>query len=271
MLKSPIKWMGGKSKSVKKILPLIPEHNCYVEPFFGGGWIYFAKEPSRVEVINDINGELINFFEVLRTKYEEFIDNFNYALKSRELYLEFRKNLGIDKLTDVERAFRFYYIIQNAFGGMYRMNKKGEVNVAFVSSPRKEAQGSFWDIEKIRMAHERLKETIIENRDYKDIIRIYDREDTFFFFDPPYDTDLKYNADTSFDYDELLEYCRNLKGKFLLTLNGELEYKFKEFNLIEHEVAHTINAWKGKDNMRKEIIITNYEINMNKLHRTGIK
>jgi len=250
--------MGGKSKSVKTILPLIPKHDCYVEPFFGGGWIYFAKEPSRVEAINDVNGELINFFEVLRTKQDEFISQFEFALKSRELYLHFRQNMNLDKLSDVERAFRFYYIIQNAFGGMYRMNKKGQCNVAFVSSPRKEAQGSFWDIEKIKMAHERLKETIIENRDYKDLIKIYDKENTFFFFDPPYDTDLKYNGITTFDYDELLNTCRNLKGKFLLTLNGEMRDKFSEFNIVENKVAHTINGWQGEDNNRNEIIVLNY-------------
>jgi DNA adenine methylase len=258
-MKSPIKWMGGKSKSVKTIIPLIPEHSCYVEPFFGGGWIYFAKEPSKVEVINDINGELINFFEVLRTKKDEFLSQFEFALKSRELYLNFRKNMDLHNLSDVERAFRFYYIIQNAFGGMYRMNKKGECNAAFVSSPRKEAQGSFWDLEKINMAHERLKYTILENRDYKDLIKIYDKEDTFFFFDPPYDTELKYNGKSNFDYNELLNVCINLKGKFLLTLNGGMREKFSEFYIMENKVAHTINGWENRDNDRTEIIITNYK------------
>lgn len=259
-MKSPIKWMGGKSKSIKTIIPIIPSHDCYVEPFFGGGWIYFAKEPSKVEVINDINGELINFFEVLRLKKNEFLNQFEFALKSRELYLNFRKNMELENLSDIERAFRFYYIIQNAFGGMYRMNKKGECNAAFVSSPRKEAQGSFWDLDKIKIAHKRLKETIIENRDYKDLIKIYDKEYTFFFFDPPYDTDLKYNGIYYFNYDELLNVCKNLKGKFLLTLNGEMKNKFKEFNILEHEVSHTLNGWEGKNNLRKEIIVTNYNI-----------
>ena len=97
--------MGGKSKSVKKILPLIPKHDCYVEPFFGGGWIYFAKEPSRVEAINDVNGELINFFEVLRTKKDEFISQFEFALKSRELYLHFRQNMDLEKLSDKYKKF----------------------------------------------------------------------------------------------------------------------------------------------------------------------
>jgi len=253
--------MGGKSKSVKTILPLIPEHDCYVETFFGGGWIYFAKEKSKVEVINDINGELINFFEVLRTKKNEFMSQFDFALKSRELYLEFSKNENLLKLSDIERAFRFYYIIQNAFGGMYRMNKKGECNASFVSSPRKEAQGSFWDMQKIEEAHTRLKNTIIENRDYKDLIKIYDKEYTFFFFDPPYDTDLKYNGESNFDYDELLQVCRNLKGKFLLTLNGEMRDKFSEFYIMENKVAHTINGWEGKENNSTEIIIANYNIN----------
>jgi site-specific DNA-adenine methylase len=71
-MKSPIKWKGGKSHSVKTIVPIIPEHKCYVEPFFGGGWVFFAKEKSKVEVINDINSQLVNFYEVLRTQPKEF-------------------------------------------------------------------------------------------------------------------------------------------------------------------------------------------------------
>ena len=219
-MKSLIKWKGGKSGSVKTIIPIIPEHKCYVEPFFGGGWIFFAKEKSKVEIINDMNGELMNLFEVLRTQYDEFIHRFDFVLKSKELFLEYRKTISDKSLSPLERAFRFYYINQNAFSGLIRYNKSGGCNSSFAGSPDREAQSSFWDFDKIKNVHDRLKETIIEHDDYKNIIKRYDRDYTLFFLDPPYEGLDKrtYNGENYFDYDELLEQLRNIKGKFYPSL-----------------------------------------------------
>lgn len=262
-MKSPIKWKGGKSGSVKTILPIIPEHKCYVEPFFGGGWIYFAKEKSKVEVVNDINGELVNFFEILRTQEKEFEQRFNYVVKSKELFLEYRKTIGQEtSLSPLERAFRFYYVNQNAFSGLIRYNQSGGCNSSFAGSPDKEAQSSFWDINKIRNAYERLKETIIEHDDYKAIIKRYDRDYTLFFLDPPYEGLDKrtYNGENYFNYDELLEQLRNIKGKFILTLNGGLEDKFKEFNIIPNSVHYTMGCTTESIKAYKEIIVMNFDI-----------
>ena len=83
--------MGGKSKSVKNIVPIIPKHKTYVEPFFGGGWVFFSKEKSKVEILNDINGDLINFYNVIKTQYNDFVKKFDDILISRELFLEYNK------------------------------------------------------------------------------------------------------------------------------------------------------------------------------------
>lgn len=258
-MKSPIKWMGGKSNSIKKILPLIPEHKTYVEPFFGGGWIYFAKEKSKVEVINDINGDLVNFFEVLRTQYDEFIERYNFVIKSRELFLKYRETISDEKLSSLERAFRFFYVNQNAFGGLIRYNQKGMCNSPFAGSPDREAQSSFWDLEKLKNAHERLKETIIENDTYEKIIKRYDKPYTLFYFDPPYVCkDGKYNGKNDFDYDNLLEQCRNIKGKFILTLNSEFEEMFDEFNVIHNDVHYSIGCTTESSKGYGEIIVLNY-------------
>lgn len=260
-MKSPIKWMGGKSGSIKTILPIIPDHKTYVEPFFGGGWIYFSKDKSKVEVLNDINGDLVNFFEVLRTQPNEFIARMELVLKSRDLFLEYRRTMSDKSLSPLERAFRFYYINQNAFGGLIRYNAKGGCNSPFAGSPDREAQSSFWDISKIKNAHERLKETIIEKDDYKNIIKRYDREYTLFFLDPPYDCKSgKYNGKNTFDYDELLNQCRNMKGKFILTLNSGLEDKFKEFYIRPNDVHYSIGCTTDSSKAYKEIIVTNFEI-----------
>lgn len=258
-MKSPIKWMGGKSNSVKKILPLIPEHKTYVEPFFGGGWIYFAKEKSKVEVINDINGDLVNLFEVLRTQYDEFIERYNFVIKSRELFLKYRETISDEKLSSLERAFRFFYVNQNAFGGLIRYNQKGMCNSPFAGSPDREAQSSFWDLEKLKNAHERLKETIIENDTYEKIIKRYDKPYTLFYFDPPYVCkDGKYNGKNDFDYDNLLEQCKNIKGKFILTLNSEFEEMFNEFNVIHNDVHYSIGCTTESSKGYGEVILLNY-------------
>src|SRR5438105_2379651 len=103
---SPFKWVGGKSRLRKQIVRLLPEHSCYVEVFGGAAWVLFAKKPSAVEVLNDIDEELITFFRVVKQRPEELLAAFNWDLVSRA---EFDRLAGSDprKLNEVERAHRF--------------------------------------------------------------------------------------------------------------------------------------------------------------------
>ena len=255
--------MGGKSNSIKTIIPIIPEHKTYVEPFCGASWILFAKPQSKVEVINDINGDLINFYEVIRIQYENFIHRFDYVLKSKELFLDYRDTMSDKSLSPLERAFRFYYVNQNAFGGLIRYNSKGKCNSPFCGSPDyKHSNGNMWDFEKINLAHERLKNVFIENDDYKNIIKKYDKDYSLFFLDPPYECKSgKYNGISSFDYNELLNQCRNIKGKFILTLNSDFKDKFKEFYIMPNDVHYSIGCTSDSSKYYKEIIVTNYDVN----------
>lgn len=255
-MNSPIKWVGSKRQLKKEIVSLFPEHITYVEPFFGGGSVYFEKEPSKVEVINDYDRNVINFYKVLQQDKDGLLERIDSALISRELFLEYRKSEW-DKLEPLERAFRFIYILKCSYGGLFRFNQKGECNSPFAGSPSPKAKSSLFskNTEKsLKEAHQRLKNAIIENGDYKEIVKRYDTKDTLFFFDPPYDTDYSYGVD--FDYDELLEVCKNLKGKFILTLNAELKDKFSNFNIINKEVNYSVTCKSG-DNKKSEIIITN--------------
>lgn len=256
---SPIKWMGGKSQSVKNILPLIPKHKTYVEPFLGAGWILFAKEKASIEVINDINGDLINFFNIIKNNSNEFIERMNLTLKSKDLFYEYRTSMSNKDLSSLERAFRFYYINQNAFGGLIRYNSKGECNSSYMRHPSRKTGGSYWELEKIYNAHDRLKDVSIENDDYEIIIKKYDTLNTLFFIDPPYQCiDGKYNGQKIFDYDKLLQQCKNIKGKFIMTLNSDLENMFKEFKIIPNNVHYSIGCTTDSSKIYKEIIILNY-------------
>lgn len=256
-MNSPIKWVGSKKQLKKKIVELFPEHITYVEPFFGGGSVYFEKEPSKVEVINDYDSNVINFYKVLRNNKDNLLEKIDNSLISRELFMEYRSSKW-DELDSLERAYRFIYILKCSFGGLFRFNQKGECNSPFAGNPSPKAKSSLFskNTEKsLQDAHKRLKNAIIENGDYKEIVKRYDTKDTLFFFDPPYDTDYSYGI--KFDYDELLDVCRNLKGKFILTLSANLEDKFKEFNILYNEVNYSVTCKSG-DNKKSEIIIKNF-------------
>ena len=257
---SPIKWMGGKNRSVEIITSIMPKHYTYIEPFLGAGWVFFSKEKASVEVINDVNGDLINFFEVIRTQYNNFEKRIALTLKSKDLFMEYRQTMSDKSLLPLERAFRFYYVNQNAFGGLVRYNSKGICNSPYMRHPKRKPGGSYWVLDKIKKAHERLKDVSIENDDYKIIINKYDTNESLFFLDPPYECKSgKYNGETMFDYDELLNQCRSIKGKFILTLNSGLEDKFKEFYIIPNDVHYSIGCTTDSSKAYKEIIVTNYD------------
>ena len=116
MLKPPIPRMGGKSKLRKIILERIPEHTCYVEPFFGAGWVYFGKGPSKVEVINDIDKELINMFRMIKYHAPEIERMLQYEFSGRDMFEEY-KHCTLEYLTEIQRAVRFLYLISQSFAG----------------------------------------------------------------------------------------------------------------------------------------------------------
>lgn len=86
MTKPIIPWIGGKRRLARHILPLFPAHTCYVEPFCGAAALFFSKPPAKAEVLNDINGELVNLYRVVQHHLEEFLRQFKWALTSRQIF-----------------------------------------------------------------------------------------------------------------------------------------------------------------------------------------
>jgi len=256
-LKSPISWLGGKSRSVNKILPLIPDHFTYVEPFAGALWILFAKEKSKLEIINDIDGDLMNFWEVIKNAPDQFIESFNYCLISRKTFEEYRKKyMAKDYYDCIERAHIFYYILKSCFGARmthpdFGIIKQGTSNLNFDIIERD-----------IKAAHERLKKVVIESRDFQRVIKVYDYEKCFMFLDPPYYETARYAVGKfkDDDYINLAELCKNLKGKFLLTINNHdfIRELFKDFIFIEHDVTYSVSKTNKERQKYGEIIIKNY-------------
>lgn len=250
MMKPPINRMGGKSRLRKEIISRIPVHKCYVEPFFGAGWVFWGKDISEVEVINDKDSELINLFRVVKEHPEELERIMKYEFVSREKF-DFYKNINIEYLTDIQRAARYIYIISNSFASR---------GVSFgYGSLKKPSQKIFLD--NFNILRDRLKNTYVENKDFMDIIQRYDRESAFFFCDPPYFETAGYKDKfTEEDHVRLRDVLSNISGKFLLTINDNEKIRelYKGFNIKETKVNYSISRQKEARKGYSELIITNY-------------
>lgn len=251
MLKPPICRVGGKSKLRKTIIEMIPEHICYVELFFGAGWVYFGKEQSKTEVINDIDKELINLFKTIKYHSPEVERLLEYEFSGRDIFEEY-KNYNIEYLTEIHRAIRFLYLITQSFAGKGKVYGYG--------TTKKPSQQIFYK-ETLNDIRERLKNTYVENLSFEKIIDKYDREKTFFFCDPPYFETSGY--DNKFGEEEhiiLRDKLKGLSGKFLLTINDHDKVRewYQGFNIREVEVNYSVSKESKGRGKYKELIITNY-------------
>ena len=111
-----VPWIGGKRRLVDLLLKRFPDHSCYVEVFAGGAAVYFARHPADVEVLNDVNGDLVNLYRVVTHHLEEFVRQFKWALTSRQVF-KWLQETRPETLTDIQRAARFFYLQQQSFGG----------------------------------------------------------------------------------------------------------------------------------------------------------
>lgn len=217
MSKPFLPWIGGKRRLAKHILPLFPDHTCYCEPFCGAAALFLMKEPSKAEVINDINSDLITLYRVVQHHLEEFVRHFKWQLASRQLY-RLHKDSNPTTLTDIQRAVRFYYLQKLSFGGKVNGQTFGS---STTSPPRLNLLRLEEDLS---AAHLRLTRTTIENLDWQACIKKYDRPHTLFYLDPPYWQTEGYGVPFSLDqYNEMAELLRSIKGEAVLSINAHPE------------------------------------------------
>lgn len=248
-----IPWIGGKRRLAKEILPLFPEHTCYAEPFCGAAALYFMKQQSEVEVLNDINGELVNLYRVIKSHLDEFTRQFRWSLVSREMF-KWQQITPEETLTDIQRAARFYYMQKMAFGGRVQSQSFG---TATTSPPRLNLLRIEEDLSQ---AHIRLARTFIEHLDWNECIKRYDRNHTLFFCDPPYWGTEGYGVDFGLDqYDRLAELAKTIKGKMIITVNDipEMRKAFEGLTMQTVGITYTVGG-AGKPAKRAELIIRNF-------------
>lgn len=258
MMKTPIKYWGGKQQLAEKIIALMPHHHCYVEPFFGGGAVFFRKGVSKVEIINDLNDNMINFYKMIKRRFPDLRGEIDTTLYSEWQYKEAKelwKN-GDDK-DKVLRAWAVFVLSHQSFSGI--MGNSWAFSDTANLAKRFDNIKQMFDERYVK----RMESVQFFCRDALNVISNCDSEDTFHFIDPPY-----YNADmghydgyTETDFVELLELLQTIKGKFLLTTypsSLHTEYSAKnDWNTIENEMHLSSSNCKGRT--KTEVFTMNYK------------
>lgn len=225
-MKTPISYYGGKQSMLKHILPLIPKHQVYVEPFFGGGAVFFGKEPIPAEIINDYNGMVVNFYEQIRVNFKGLQAKIHATPFSRDAYKKAMVIYEAPYLFDpITKAWAFWVGTIQGFSnqiGSWRSSQP-RVKESLLNYNKKQLIST--DLKK------RLELVQIENMDAVKLILSKDTPETFFYIDPPYVGAHQghYGGYTQEHFENLLQVLAKLKGKFLLSsYPNETLTKFKK-------------------------------------------
>lgn len=259
-------WYGGKFSHLDWLLPLLPSCKHYCEPFAGSGAVLLNRAPSPIETYNDLDGEAVIFFRVLRDKKEEMIQAILLTPFSRE---EFALACNLDpNLSDMERARRFYVRARQVRTGLAQKASIGRwANCKNTSRAGMSGVVSRWlgAVEHLPWIAERLLRVQFENRPAVDVIALYDSHETLFYCDPPYIHDTRGDKNaygyemTDKDHCNLADVLNAAKGKVAISnyqceLMDKLYHKPKWSKCVAPE--KTNHATKGK---RVEILWTNYD------------
>lgn len=244
-----VPWIGGKRRLAQTLFDRFPPHTCYVEVFAGGAALFFLRPPAEVEAINDVNGDLVNLYRVVQHHLEEFVRQFKWALSSRQIF-KWLQDTPTQILTDVQRAARFFYLQQQAFGGKVDGQSWGTATTAPpVNLLRIE--------ENLSAAHLRLSGAYIEQLDWMACIDRYDRPHTLFYLDPPYWQTEGYGVPFPWEQYELMaERLARLQGKAILSINDHPDIRrcFAAFEMETLGIAYTVGGG-GNAAERQELII----------------
>lgn len=269
----PLKWWGGKQNLIKYILPLLPSestYDTYTEVFCGGAALFFSKNPVMNEILNDLDGQLINFYRMLRhpvggKKLKRQIDG---TLYSRA---EFNRAKAVNKDPQsygrVTQAWALFVLCNQSKmatrthweNGLLAHNGKRDYKAAFKFNIRKQIDYA--------AIQQRMETVIFENRDALKVLQQYDHAAAFHFIDPPYiGTVQAYKADkyTEVEYEQLLQFLTTCKGKFMLCgFLNELTDRYAQqhgWRKIEFKQKKSAGTSTGKaQKIKVEVLWLNYE------------
>lgn len=258
-LKPLIKWSGGKSDEIKSFEQYIPTFDTYIEPFVGGGSLYFHLNPNKA-IINDVHPELIDFYTAIHDGCAQDIHSFMDEHPNDETtYYKVRDKMVVDTVLD--NAKRFYYLRKTCFRGMLRYNKDGKFNIPF----GKYKSINYDDLNNPKY-EELLGRTEILNLDFEDIFNNYNDPANFMFLDPPYDsefTDYGYCQFGKEEHRKLAKLFKETKIKCLMVI-GKTDFisdLYKDYIATEYDKKYKFKLYAGRvgDEINtKHLVIKNY-------------
>ncbi|ADY51508.1 D12 class N6 adenine-specific DNA methyltransferase [Pseudopedobacter saltans DSM 12145] len=262
-LKTPISYYGGKQNLVSTIIPLFPKHQTYIEPFVGGGAIFWAKRPSEVEVINDYNRELINFYEVAQNEFVELEKMVRISLHSRSLHNDATVIYNNPHMfTRIQRAWAVWVLSSQSFSAMLD-GTWGYDKVKGTTSQKITNKREGFTVDYAI----RLQNVQIENTDALRVIRSRDYKEAFHYCDPPYfNSDCgHYDGYSIEDFETLLKTLESIEGKFLMSSYPSdilKAYSLKNgWKTIKIEQTVSVANGTGGAGKRKiEVLTANYDL-----------
>lgn len=258
-LKPIVKWSGGKKDELKNIIPYIPQNfSTYLEPFVGGGAVYFYLNPDKA-VISDLHVELIDFYRSIGGGFSaEIYDFMKNHPNDQETYYKVR---GLEHGECLDNAKRFYYLRKTCYRGMLRYNKKGEFNIPY----GRYKTYNYEDIKNDKY-ETLLKRTEILNKDFEYIFKNYNQDTNFMFLDPPYDsefTDYGYCSFGKEEHKKLAECFKSTKIRCLMIIGKTpfIEEMYKDYIVDEYSKKYRFKLHSGRvgDEINtKHLVIKNY-------------
>jgi len=264
-----VKWAGGKRQLISQMDQYFPkDYNKYIEPFVGGGAIFFYLLPKKAVLI-DNNKELINVYKIIKNNVRDLIESLKNHENKEEYYYKIRKmdrNPEIfNNLSDVEKASRTIYLNRCCYNGLYRVNNNGQFNTPF----GRYKNPTFCDEKNLIAVHEALKGVQLINNSFEKCLDLAEKGDLV-YFDPPYYPLSKTANFTSYTRDNFGKeeqiklhdvFCRlNEKGCKVILSNSYNEFildLYKDFNLNVLQAKRAINSIASKRGLIKEVLITN--------------
>jgi len=260
-MKTPITYYGGKQTMLKHILPLIPDNKLYTEAFCGGAALFFAKKPVDAEIINDLNRNLIQFYRVAATQYDELKKEIDKTLHTRDIHTHAAHIYNYPMFfTPAEVAWSVWALSKMSFASKL----DGSFGYDLGGGMPKKLQNA--KDEFTQLLCDRLEKVTIENRDALKVIECYDKEEAFHFVDPPYINSDCGHYEGSFNdksMEDLLRLLERIKGKFMLTmfpLEMIEDYAVKNGWTI-HRIERTISASRSSRRKQEEWMVCNYQLN----------
>lgn len=259
-------WYGGKYSHLDWLLPLLPKTTHYCEPFGGSAAVLINREPAPVETYNDIYGEVVNFFRVLREQSDELVEAIGLTPFSREEF-ELAISEPDGEVSSMERARRFYIRARQVRTGLAQKATSGRwAHCKLTSRAGMAGAVSRWlgAVEDLPLIAQRLLRVQIESAPAIEVIRRYDSKETLFYCDPPYphgsraDSNAYANEMTDDDHRQLAKVLRNVRGKVALSgyhcdLMDELYHDWQRIEASE-KIIHSVKS------LRTEVLWVNYAV-----------